>query len=206
MFKWAASEELAPASVYGSLATVEGLKLGRAGARESSRVQPVEETTVNAILEHLPENAAAMVRLLSPSGMRPGEIIAGDPPRRAGAVGIPAGQPQYRASRDFPRGIHRTARASDPGSVARRHRPDCVRLLSGSANSRRCDRLPVRQRHVSPARSACLPTERNRAVEAEPASTPSRHTSPEAVWSGRCGRLYWVTRRLIRRKSTRRRM
>lgn len=82
MFKWAASEELAPASVYSSLATVEGLKVGRTSARESAKVTPVDEQIVSDTLKHLPQNAADMVRLISLSGMRPGELIA----MRAGEV------------------------------------------------------------------------------------------------------------------------
>lgn len=44
-FKWAASEEMLPASVYHALRTVEGLRLGRTAARETVPVEPVGRRT-----------------------------------------------------------------------------------------------------------------------------------------------------------------
>ena len=58
MFRWAASEELAPASVPQALATVAGLRKGRTEARESVPVGPVEDLMIDATLPHLPDVVA----------------------------------------------------------------------------------------------------------------------------------------------------
>lgn len=48
MFKWAAENELVPASVHHGLVTVSGLKAGRSSARESAPVRPVPVEHVQA--------------------------------------------------------------------------------------------------------------------------------------------------------------
>ena len=74
VFKWAAAEELVPASIYHALRTVEGLKKGRTKAREPKPVLPVEESLVEATLPHLPKIVADMVRFERLTGCRPGEV------------------------------------------------------------------------------------------------------------------------------------
>ena len=74
-FKWAASEELIPATVHHALQTVGGLKKGRTPARETNRVEPVDEAIVERTLTHLSDVLADMVRVQLLTGMRPGEII-----------------------------------------------------------------------------------------------------------------------------------
>jgi len=76
VFRWAASEEMIPASVTDALATVDGLQKGRTDAREPDPVEPVADPTVELTLPHLPEVVADMVRLQRLTGARPGEIIA----------------------------------------------------------------------------------------------------------------------------------
>ncbi len=71
MFKWAAAEEMIPASVPQALAMVTGLRRGRSEARETAPILPVDDATVEATLEHLPEIVADMVRLERLTGMRP---------------------------------------------------------------------------------------------------------------------------------------
>ena len=73
-FKWGASEELIPASVYHGLTAVEGLRKGRTAAREPAPVQPVEEALVEATLPHMPAIVADMVRFQRLTGCRPGEV------------------------------------------------------------------------------------------------------------------------------------
>jgi integrase len=73
--KWAAEEQLAPASVHHALATVSGLKQGRSQARETEPVKPVARTVVDHTLSHLTATVAAMVRLQLETGMRPGEMV-----------------------------------------------------------------------------------------------------------------------------------
>ena len=74
MFKWAAAEELVPASVYHALKTVEGLKKGRTAAHETAPVRPVEDTVVEATVPHLPRVVADMVQVQRLTGCRPGEV------------------------------------------------------------------------------------------------------------------------------------
>lgn len=74
MFKWAASEELIPASIPQALATVRGLQKGRTAARELPPVQPVADSIVDATLPHLPSTVADMVRFQRLTGCRPKEV------------------------------------------------------------------------------------------------------------------------------------
>jgi integrase len=75
MFKWAASQELLPASVHQALCTVEALKRGRSMARENPKVGPVPEHLLNAVLPLLSKPVRTMVDLQLLTGARPGEII-----------------------------------------------------------------------------------------------------------------------------------
>ncbi len=74
VFKWAAAEELVPASVYHGLVTVAGLQFGRSPAAESARVKPVPESDVQAVLGHLPAIVADMVLVQRLTGCRPSEV------------------------------------------------------------------------------------------------------------------------------------
>ena len=74
MFRWAAAEELVPASVFQSLSAVAGLKKGRSAARETPPVPPIPDEVVEATLPFLPEIVADMIRLQRLTGMRPGEV------------------------------------------------------------------------------------------------------------------------------------
>jgi integrase len=76
IFKWAAAEELIPASVHASLAVVTGLQKGRTTARETTPVQPVDDATVDATLPHLGRHVRAMVEFQRLTGCRPGEVCA----------------------------------------------------------------------------------------------------------------------------------
>lgn len=74
IFKWAVSEELAPAAVFQALATVTGLQQGRTQARESNPVLPVDAETIDATLVELNRQVAGMIELQRLTGMRPGEV------------------------------------------------------------------------------------------------------------------------------------
>jgi integrase len=74
VFRWAASEEMIPASTYMGLQTVEGLKRGRSGAKETSRVLPVPEAHVRAMLPYTTPVVAAMIELHLLTGMRSTEL------------------------------------------------------------------------------------------------------------------------------------
>lgn len=74
MFRWAVSEELAPASLVHSLSTVMGLQKGRTKARECDPVEPVDDETVNQTLPFLPSTVADMVRFQRLTGARPQDV------------------------------------------------------------------------------------------------------------------------------------
>jgi integrase len=75
MFKWGASEELVPVTVYQALRTVVGLRKGRQGVREKAPVKPVADAAVDAIRPHVAAQVWAMVELQRLTGMRPGEAV-----------------------------------------------------------------------------------------------------------------------------------
>lgn len=70
MFKWAASEELLPASVFQSLDTVPGLRAGKTAAKESPPKTPVHWEHVFATLTELSPTVTAMVLLQWHTGAR----------------------------------------------------------------------------------------------------------------------------------------
>ena len=74
VFKWAASEEMIPASVYHGLQTTGGLRKGRTTAAESKDVKPVAEAIVTATVKQCPPTLAAMIQLHNLTGMRSGEL------------------------------------------------------------------------------------------------------------------------------------
>jgi integrase len=73
-FKWAASQELIPVSVYEGLRTLSGLRMGRTEARETDPVKPVEQDHVEKSLPFLNRHLRTMVNLQRFTGMRPGEV------------------------------------------------------------------------------------------------------------------------------------
>lgn len=72
-FKWAASEQLIPPSVYHGLQTVSGLQQGRTTVKESTPVLPVDPNTVAATTPFMPRHVAGLVRFQMLTGCRPGE-------------------------------------------------------------------------------------------------------------------------------------
>jgi len=75
VFKWAASEELAPPTLYHGLQTVAGLRLGRTNARETEPVTPVAAQHVEAVLPFTSPQVAAMIQIQELTAMRPGELV-----------------------------------------------------------------------------------------------------------------------------------
>jgi integrase len=73
-FKWAVSEELIPASIYHSIATVPGLRRGRTTAVEKPKRNPVDWAHVEAVLPELSPTVQAMVMLQWHTGARPQSI------------------------------------------------------------------------------------------------------------------------------------
>jgi integrase len=111
VFKWAASEQLVPGSVYLDLKTVEGLRRGRSAARETNGVRPVPQEHADAALAKLRPVIAAMVRFQALTGCRPAEVCIVRP------VDLDMRNPAcwvYRPGSDQAHGVHKTAyRGSD---------------------------------------------------------------------------------------------
>jgi integrase len=74
VFKWGVAQELVPAGVHHALSTVGGLRRGRAGARDTERVKPVDEAHIEAVLPWLSRHVQAMVKLQLLTGARSSEI------------------------------------------------------------------------------------------------------------------------------------
>ena len=75
VFKWAASEEKLPASIYEQLRTVSALKRGRTEARETSRIQPVPEEQILAVRPYVSRQVWALIQLQLLTGARAGELV-----------------------------------------------------------------------------------------------------------------------------------
>ncbi|MEM9354705.1 MAG: hypothetical protein AAGB04_00700 [Pseudomonadota bacterium] len=76
MFKWGVKKEICSAKVHAQLAALEGLKLGRSEARETDKVQCVDDKAIDKTLVKLPEIVADMVRFQRLTGARPGEVCS----------------------------------------------------------------------------------------------------------------------------------
>jgi integrase len=75
LFRWAASHELVPASVYQQLKTLEPLKRGRSAARETEPVRAVDESIVRGIESFVSRQVWALVELQLYTGARCGELF-----------------------------------------------------------------------------------------------------------------------------------
>lgn len=76
IFKWAAKEDMIPASVYQELLVLENLKKGRSPCPESEKILPVPYDIVEKTLPFCPPVIADMARVQYLAAMRPGEICA----------------------------------------------------------------------------------------------------------------------------------
>jgi integrase len=65
-----------PGSIPDALKAVEGLRRGRTEAKESEKVEPVEEDHIEATKRFLSPHVCAMIELQLLTGARPGEICA----------------------------------------------------------------------------------------------------------------------------------
>ena len=75
MFKWSAARELVDASVHLSLGSLEPLRRGSSGVRESAKVEPVRQDLLDGTLPHLSKPVRAVVALQLLTGARPGELL-----------------------------------------------------------------------------------------------------------------------------------
>jgi integrase len=74
-FKWAASHEMLPITVYQQLKSVPSLKRGRCDARESEPVRPVDEAWVHAVRPFVSRQVEALMLLQLFTGARGGELF-----------------------------------------------------------------------------------------------------------------------------------
>ena len=75
IFKWAASHEMVPASVYERLRTVPALRRGATAAREPDPIQPVSLEQVDAVRPYLSRQVNALISLQLHTGARGGELF-----------------------------------------------------------------------------------------------------------------------------------
>ncbi len=76
MFRWGMKARTVPAALWMELDAVEQLERGDFGVRETTRVLPVDEEHLHAVLELASPGIAAMIRTQLLTGMRPGELLS----------------------------------------------------------------------------------------------------------------------------------
>lgn len=74
MFKWAAGADVVSEEIYRSLFVLPLLQRGRSPAPESSRIEPIDDASIEKTLRYLSPAVADMVRLQRLTGMRPGDV------------------------------------------------------------------------------------------------------------------------------------
>lgn len=75
VFQWGTAEELISPNVYYGLKSVSGLKRGRSNAKDNPPVKPVPQEHIDAVLEHVPPEIAALIQLQLYTAARPSELI-----------------------------------------------------------------------------------------------------------------------------------
>jgi integrase len=75
LYKWAARKGYVRVETWQKLQTVDGLKRGRTGAKETKPVGPVSDEILEATLPHVSQQVADACRLMRVTGMRPGEVL-----------------------------------------------------------------------------------------------------------------------------------
>ncbi len=101
MFRWGVAEELVPVEAHHALMTVEGLRRGELGVKESEPVQPVPLADIDAVLDHLTPPVRAIVLLQLHTGARCGELVGLRP------VDIDVSGDVWRADLREHKGTHR---------------------------------------------------------------------------------------------------
>jgi integrase len=182
-FKWAAAEEMVPVTAYQALATVSGLRRGRAPVRETEPVKPVPEAFVEATLLHLPDRVRAMVQLRQ-TGMRPGEVclMRGIDLDTTGKVWL------YRPGSDQgPHGTHKTAwhghdRVVAIGPKAQEILRPWLRLnLQEYLFQPRESRAAFDARRKANRKTPMTPSQRARRPKRNPKKTPRDRYTPSSL-------------------------
>ncbi len=74
LFRWAASEELIPPTIWHGLLTCPGLRRGKSEAKETEPIGPVPLADVEAAKKHLRPAVVAMIDFILLAGCRPNEV------------------------------------------------------------------------------------------------------------------------------------
>lgn len=75
IFDWGIEERLVPSSEdVLSLGKVKALAKGRTPARESKKIRPIDDVSINAVEPHVSRQVWAMIELQRLTAMRPGEV------------------------------------------------------------------------------------------------------------------------------------
>ena len=74
-FEWGVAEELVPASVYGSLQALPGLRRGRSEAKETDAIKPVQLADIEAVEPFVSPQVWALIQLQLFTAARPGELV-----------------------------------------------------------------------------------------------------------------------------------
>jgi integrase len=108
VFKWAASEELVPAHIYGALQTLAALRRGRTAARECAPVRPVTDAYVAAVEACVSRQVRAMIQLQLLTAARAGELVIMRPIDldMTGRIWVYAPPAHKNAHRGRPRAIY----------------------------------------------------------------------------------------------------
>jgi integrase len=91
VFRWAASKEMLPVTIYQQLKTVSPLKRGRTLAREMPRVKPVPEHLISPLQSVVSKQVWAMIQLQILTGARSEDLV------RLRAVDLKTGQKIWTA-------------------------------------------------------------------------------------------------------------
>lgn len=200
MFRWLAANELVPATVYGALKAVDGLRRGETEAREPDPVRPVEISRVEATLPYLPDVVSDMCQLQLVTGMRSGELCRMRPKDidRSGSVWryTPSShKTQYRGKE---RGVFlgRRAQAILLRYLARDPEMCCFRPVDSEAKRRAAQHAA----RVTPLSCGNKPgSNRKRAARRQPGDRYTPVTYYRAIVRG-CDRAFAPPAPLARRK------
>jgi integrase len=170
LFGWAVEEGLIPSAVHWGLKTVKGIRKGRAGVRESRKVEPVPGAVVEATLPFLSPQLRAMVELQRLTGMRPQEVclMRTADLDTSGTVWVYTPGRHKREHHEKPRLIHLRPQAQ--AIVKPWLRPDMMAYLFSPAEAMERRREEMRRNRKTPV----PPSQRNR-KKAKPKRTPGDH-------------------------------
>jgi len=75
VFKWGTAQQLVSATIHQALSTLEPLKRGRSGARETEKIGPAPQHVIDEVRPLLHPTLRALVDLQLLTGARPGELL-----------------------------------------------------------------------------------------------------------------------------------